>query len=83
MFKIAGYVVDTRTMPTASEVDGLVTASLITGPKHVWLGIRVGQPQGDVVFVERPAIGKCKHGSINHEILHAAVLAGFAMREAL
>ena len=55
-------------MPTFNRQGDLFIAALITGPSHVWLGIRfskriVEKPK----IVKRQPVGSCSHGELSEE----------------
>jgi hypothetical protein len=63
-------------MPQFGYKDGFDTVSLITGPSHVFLGIRFGH--GPVELVKRPPIGRCQHGVLDETRIREAVRSGLA-----
>jgi hypothetical protein len=67
-------------MPQFGHKDGFDTVSLITGPSHVFLGIRFGG--GPVELVKQPPIGSCQHGVLDETRIRDAVLSGLAKANA-
>jgi hypothetical protein len=60
--------------------DGFDTVSLITGPSHVFLGIRFGD--GQPRLFKRPPIGSCEHGELDEARILEAVRAGLTKANA-
>ena len=59
------------------RIGDLYTVSSITGPSHVWLGIVFAEtPKANPELVERPAIGDCKHGTLDAGRILTAVREG-------
>jgi hypothetical protein len=67
-------------MPQFGHKDGFDTVSLITGPSHVFLGIRFGD--GPVELVKQPPIGSCQHGVLDEARICKAVRSGLAKANA-
>ena len=67
-------------MPQFGHKDGFDTVSLITGPSHVFLGIRFGD--GPVELVKQPPIGGCEHGALDETLIREAVRSGLAKANA-
>ena len=67
-------------MPEFGHKDGFDTVSLITGPSHVFLGIRFGD--GPVELVKHPPIGNCRHGALDESRIREAVRSGLAKANA-
>lgn len=67
-------------MPQFGYKDGFDTVSLITGPSHVFLGIRFGD--GPVKLVKQPPIGKCQHSALDESRICEAVRSGLAKASA-
>jgi len=65
-------------MPSFSQSGDIKFVNIITGPRHVWLGLVVGAESGELLMAERPPIGGCRHGSWNRDRLRAAVDEGLA-----
>lgn len=66
-------------MPQFGRIGELHTVSIVTGPKHVWLGVSFSTtPVANPQLFQRPAIGQCSHGGLNPEQVSAAVVAGIA-----
>lgn len=63
-------------MPTHGHFDGFDTVSLVTGPSHVFLGIKFGNGQPELI--KRPPIGSCHHGVLDEERILEAVNSGLA-----
>ena len=63
-------------MPQFGHQDGFDTVALITGPSHVFLGIRFGdgQPQ----LIKRPPIGSYQNGALDETRILDAVRSGLA-----
>ena len=61
-------------MPQFGRQGDLLTVSYITGPRHLWLGLRLSRsPVNAPTVVRRPPIGDCAHGEIDEATLVAAV----------
>ena len=62
------------------QVDGdLYKVAYITGPSHVWLGLRFAtKPQPNPRFLAHPPVGDCSHGSLSEAEILAAVTRGIA-----
>ncbi|MFN3168873.1 MAG: hypothetical protein ACE37H_17625 [Phycisphaeraceae bacterium] len=60
-------------MPAFSREGDLFCAQLITGPSHVWLGVRFAvDPIDKPSVIKRKPIGSCFHGDLSEsEIIHA------------
>jgi hypothetical protein len=57
----------------------LHTIAYITGPRHLWLGLKFSPaPVTEPVVVMRPPIGTCNHGPIDPAELVSAVVAAAA-----
>src|SRR5688572_27310135 len=67
-------------MPQFGHQDGFDTVSLITGPSHVFLGIRFGD--GPLELMKRPLIGSCQHGTLDEARIREAVRSGLAKANA-
>jgi hypothetical protein len=67
-------------MPQYGNIDGFDTVSLITGPSHVFLGIRFGD--GPVELAKQPPIGNCPHGALDESRIREAVRSGLAKANA-
>jgi hypothetical protein len=67
-------------MPQFGHKDGFDTVSLITGPSHVFLGIRFGD--GPAELVKQPPIGSCQHGVLDEARIREAVRSGLAKANA-
>ena len=67
-------------MPQFGHKDGFDTVSLITGPSHVFLGIRFGD--GPVELVKQKPIGSCQHGVLDKARIREAVRSGLAKANA-
>ena len=65
-------------MPSFHQRNGTPFASVITGPRHVMLGLVLGREQGAPSIVELPPVGGCDHGTWDHAKLRAAVDRGLA-----
>ena len=64
-------------MPSFGQDGDLLTVSYITGPRHIWLGVRFAdQPVGAPQILERPPIGSCDHGDLDPARIVASVVAG-------
>ncbi|MFN3652016.1 MAG: hypothetical protein ACK47B_20770 [Armatimonadota bacterium] len=64
-------------MPQFSEIGGFQTASFITGPSHVLLGLRFGaHGSAQLTLHRRPPIGTCSHGQIDEVQLERAIRTG-------
>lgn len=61
-------------MPQFGYQDGFDTVSLITGPSHVFLGIRFGD--GPMQLIRRPPVATCQHGMLEENRILDAVLLG-------
>lgn len=66
----------TEAMPQFGHKDGFDTVVLITGPSHVFLGIRFGD--GPLELMKQPPIGSCQHGALNEARIREAVRSGLA-----
>jgi hypothetical protein len=61
------------------HTDGLLVASLITGPRHFLLQLRLSNEGLDAVPCESlPAFGSCQHGELDPGLIVEAVLGGMA-----
>ena len=61
------------------QADGFLVASLITGPKHVLLQLRLGKEQQEAITCEAlPAVGNCHHRELDAGLIADAVLNGVA-----
>ena len=67
-------------MPQFGHEDGFDTVSLITGPSHVFLGIRFGD--GPLELKKRPPIGSCQHGVLDEARIRDAVRSGLSKANA-
>ena len=47
--------------------------SYITGPTHVWLGVKFGEPRAQPTFIRQPAVGECYHGQLDPTRIFDAV----------
>jgi hypothetical protein len=63
-------------MPQFGHKDGFDTVSLITGPAHVFIGIRFGN--GPTELVKQPPIGSCQHGVLDEARIREAVRSGLS-----
>lgn len=62
-------------MPSFHRDGDLFSASLQTGPSHVWLGLRFSaEPVNCVKMNKRPPIGTCSHGALDEKQIRKAVL---------
>ena len=67
----------TSSMPTFTHRDGRDYVSIITGPQHIRLGLRLApasDPERAPSVVRQPAIGECDHGAIDEATLVSAVM---------
>lgn len=63
-------------MPQFGRKGDLLTVSYITGPRHVWLGLRLSRTPADAPeIVKHPPLGECAHGGLDEAELVAAVVA--------
>jgi hypothetical protein len=61
------------------QTDGFLVASLITGPKHALLQLRLAKERLAVVPCDPlPAIGDCRHRELDAGLIVEAVLKGVA-----
>ena len=61
------------------QSDGFLVASLITGPKHVLLQLRLSNERLEVVPCDPlPAIGNCRHRELDAGLIVEAVANGVA-----
>ena len=61
------------------QTDGFLVASLITGPKHLLLQLRLAKEAREVVPCEAlPAIGNSQHCKLDAALIIEAVLNGVA-----
>src|SRR4051812_39075145 len=67
-------------MPQFGHQDGFDTVALITGPSHVFLGIRFGA--GPSRLMKRPPVGACQHGVLDEARILEAVRSGLAKANA-
>jgi hypothetical protein len=65
-------------MPQFVEKDGRYCVSYITGPSHVWLGLRFGTFVQPVRIVQEPPIGAVQSTPIEESVLLQSVSAGIA-----
>jgi len=63
-------------MPQFGRKGDLVTVAYITGPRHLWLGLKFSlKPVEKPTVVKQPPIGTCAHGPIDERLLVEAVVA--------
>jgi hypothetical protein len=67
-------------MPQFGHKDGFDTVALITGPSHVFLGIRFGD--GPAELVKQPPIGSCHHGVLDEALIRESVRSGLSKANA-
>ncbi len=67
-------------MPQFTYRDGRYCGSYITGPKHIWLGLRFGTSQ-ELQVIRLPAIGGRLHEVIDEVRLVEAIQAGVCEAE--
>jgi hypothetical protein len=66
-----------RRVPQFGRNGDLHTVSIITGPKHVWLGLSFSEsPISQPAVIERSPVGVCAHGSLDPALISKAVIAG-------
>lgn len=65
-------------MPQFVEEKGRYCVSCITGPSHVWLGLRFGTSAQPVRIVQEPAIGAVLSTPMDESALLQSVSAGIA-----
>ena len=65
-------------MPSFSESGEVKFATLITGPRHVRLGLVLADEPVEPTLVELPAIGACDHSPWDLGRLRSAVATGLA-----
>ena len=61
------------------QADGFLVASLITGPKHVLLQLKLAKARvAEVPCEPLPAVGSCHHRELDASLIVEAVLSGVA-----
>ncbi len=59
------------------EKDGLLLSAIITGPRHVWLGLRIERGESKAPkIIARPPVGDCSHGVLDEVEIIEAVTRG-------
>ena len=63
-------------VPQFSRKGDLLTVAYITGPRHLWLGLKLTRSAvAAPIVLKQPPIGTCSHGMIDEGELVAAVVA--------
>lgn len=66
-------------MPQFGRKGDLFTVAYITGPRHLWLGLKFSPvPVERPTVVKQPRIGTCDHGKIDELLLLDAVVTACA-----
>ncbi len=70
-------------MPRFGHQNGFDTVTMITGPSHVFLGIRFSDdPLASMQLIKRPRVGWCAHEPLDEKRIAESILAGVAAANA-
>ena len=62
-------------MAQIHEKDNLLMVQYVTGPQHVWLGVRFSRDQTPTEIVVRSPLGGCSHGTLDQDQIAKAIFA--------